>query len=217
VITPAATFTTRYQMMADSLAAMNLQGAILIGAVKVTSIPYLSPGVAYFAAKAAGGLPPTFNVDPNCAPTASGGVGDQMLVPFQYGFGVLLSQASAGTPVTLDCVNDVTVAGYSILTTAEVGSIVAAVTAYNATISAQATAKGWAYIDPNPVLDSLRTAGEIPLFPNPPPSPLSVTQPFGKWFSLDGVHPNAAAHKVIANHIIAAINAKYASTIPAVP
>ena len=63
----------------------------------------------------------------------------------------------------------------------------------------------------------MRTAGEIPLFPNPPPSPLSATQPFGKWFSLDGVHPNAAAHKVIANRIIAAINAKYGSTIPAVP
>ena len=50
----------------------------------------------------------------------------------------------------------------------------AAVTAYNATISAQATAKGWAYIDPNPVLDSLRTAGEIPLFPNPPPELLEL-------------------------------------------
>ena len=49
------------------------------------------------------------------------------------------------------------------------------------------------------------------------PSPLSVTQPFGKWFSLDGVHPTAAAHKVIANHIIAAINAKYGSTIPVAP
>jgi lysophospholipase L1-like esterase len=91
------------------------------------------------------------------------------------------------------------------------------VTAYNANISQQAQAKGWAYLDVNPLLDSLKAAGEIPLFPNAPPSPLSVSQPFGKWFSLDGVHPSAGAHKLIANRVIAAINAKYGSSISPVP
>jgi hypothetical protein len=216
-IMPSATFTTNYKTITDSISALNVQGAILLGVVKVTSIPYLSAGAVYFGAKLTGALPPTFNVSPNCAPTSSGGVGDQMLVPFQYGFGVLLAQASAGTPVTLDCVNQVTVNGLSILTQGEVASMLAAVTAYNATISAQAQAKGWAYLDISPVLDSLKSVGEIPLFPNAPPSPLAVTQPFGKWFSLDGVHASALGHKLIANRVIAAINAKYGSSIAPVP
>jgi lysophospholipase L1-like esterase len=216
-VTPSATFGNNYKSVADSIAAMNVEGAILLAVIKVTNIPYLSAGAAYFAVKQAGLLPPTFSVSANCAPTSAGGVGDQMLVPFQYGFGVLLAQASAGTPVTLDCVNQVTVNGLSILTTSEVATMVGAVTGYNATISQQAQAKGWAYLDLNPVLDSVRALGEIPLFPNAPPSPLALTQPFGKWFSLDGVHLSALAHKLVANRVIAAINAKYGSSIPAVP
>jgi hypothetical protein len=198
---------------------MNLKGAVLIGVVKVTNLPYFSPGAAYYAAKLANALPPTFTVSPNCAPSSSGpgAVGDLMLVPFAYGFGVLLAQASAGNPVTLDCANDVSTAGYSILTGAEIVTLLGAVTAYNAAISQVAQAKGWAFLDPNPTLDSLKNvAKEIPLFPNAA-GPLAVTQPFGKWFSLDGVHTSALGHKLIANKLIAAINAKYSSTIPAVP
>jgi lysophospholipase L1-like esterase len=215
--TPSNTFTTRYQNMADSIAAMQPQGAVLVSVVNVTNIPYLSPGAAYFAAKLAGGLPATFTVSPNCAPTANGGVGDQMLVPFGYGFGVLLAQATNGIPVTLDCVNDTPVGGYSILTTGEVITLASAVLGYNTAISGRAQAKGWAYVDLNPTLDSLKLVGEVPLFPNAPPNPLYLSQPFGKWFSLDGVHPSALAHKLIANKIIAGINAKYGSTIPVVP
>ncbi len=55
--------------------------------------------------------------------------------------------------------------------------------------------------------------GEIPLFPNAPPSPLSLTEPFGPWLSLDGVHPNAAAHVLIADHVIDAINTTYGTDI----
>jgi len=38
---------------------------------------------------------------------------------------------------------------------------------------------------------------------------------FGSYFSLDGVHPSAAAHRVIANLVIDAVNQTYGTTIPA--
>jgi phospholipase/lecithinase/hemolysin len=34
-------------------------------------------------------------------------------------------------------------------------------------------------------------------------------------FSLDGIHPTAAGHKAIADAFVAAINAKYGSTLTA--
>jgi phospholipase/lecithinase/hemolysin len=37
---------------------------------------------------------------------------------------------------------------------------------------------------------------------------------FGTYFSLDGVHPSATAHRVIADSLIAHVNAKYGTTIP---
>jgi phospholipase/lecithinase/hemolysin len=42
----------------------------------------------------------------------------------------------------------------------------------------------------------------------------SATAPFGTGMSLDGVHPAASVHLKIANDIIAAINAKYSTTLP---
>ena len=64
-------------------------------------------------------------------------------------------------------------------------------------------------MNPNTVLDSIRTAGEIPTFPNL----ASATATFGPWFSLDGVHPSAQAHRALANHLIDAINTKYGTTL----
>ncbi|MEP6745203.1 MAG: SGNH/GDSL hydrolase family protein, partial [Gemmatimonadota bacterium] len=96
-------------------------------------------------------------------------------------------------------------AEYAILRNAVVG--------YNAKIQAVAAANNWAYWNPNPVLDSLRVAGQIPLFPNI----ATANVGFGPWISLDGVHPSAAAHKLIANYMRQVINTRYTTTIPAIP
>jgi lysophospholipase L1-like esterase len=210
--TPAAVFAERYGDMVDSLETLAVQGALLIGVVNVSRIPALSPGAAWFLAAAQGALPPTFAVDPNCAPAAGGGVGDAVLVPFLYGFGELFARAASGASVTLDCVEDAPV-----LTGGEVTHLSGLVEAYNAVIAGEAAARGWAYLDPNPVLDSLHAAGEIPLFPAAPPNPDAETAPFGPWLSRDGVHPSARAHRLIAHHVIDAINRQYDTAIPAPP
>jgi lysophospholipase L1-like esterase len=41
----------------------------------------------------------------------------------------------------------------------------------------------------------------------------SATATFGPLISLDGVHPSAAAHILIANELIAVINSKYGTAL----
>lgn len=216
-ITPAATFADRYAAVLDSLERMapSPSGSgpegLLVGVTDVTLIPYLSPGAAYWQAEQSGALPPTFGVDDDCAPGAPGA---GALVPFGYGFGELLARAGAGQPVTLDCLADPPV-----LTPDEVREVRSAVQAYNAAIAGEAEARGWAYFDPNPLLAARRQAGEVPLFPHAPPDPRAMTEPFGPYFSRDGVHPSTAAHRLLADGMASAINDRYDTdvTIPEAP
>ena len=148
---------------------------------------------------------------PSCAPQALGGVGDTTLVPFRYGFG-LIAAAQAGATDTLDCLDDHNI------TPSELANLHATVAAYNAHIASEATARGYAYVDPNPLLAVLRAdTTQIAVFPHPPPDPRNVTAPFGLALSRDGVHPSAATHKLIANALIQAINGNYPVTLQPVP
>ena len=205
--TSVADFTTRYTDVMATLTGMGVQGGVLLGVFNVTSIPHFNPGQWYLGLAGAGALPPTYTVALSCAPTASGGVGDQVVIPYSYGFGVLADSATRGFAVTLDCANDA-----QTLTGAELVALGTAVAQYNGVIQAAATSAGWAYLDPNPILDSLRTAGEIPLFPDLTDP---TGDPFGIWFSLDGIHPNGDAHEAIAGALIAVINATYGTTVAA--
>ena len=88
--------------------------------------------------------------------------------------------------------------------------------AYNTFISSTANSNNWAYLDPNPALDSLRAIQtQVAPFPNFG-SPCSAS-PFGLAFSCDGFHPSGATHVLIARKIVQAINTKYGSAIPPVP
>jgi phospholipase/lecithinase/hemolysin len=93
------------------------------------------------------------------------------------------------------------------------------VQAYNTFISAQATAHGWAYLDPNPTLDSLRALPQpntvVRAFPRIG-QPCSAN-PFGTAFSCDGVHPSGATHRLIARKLRDAINAAYTTAILPIP
>jgi phospholipase/lecithinase/hemolysin len=46
---------------------------------------------------------------------------------------------------------------------------------------------------------------------------VAYSAPFGSFFSLDGVHPTAAAHRLIAQTLAPAINAAYRTVIPPIP
>lgn len=205
LITPVATFETEYQQVVSDVKATGAQ-AILIGVANATEVPYASFGEYYAGAALEGALPPAFVVGPNCAPSADGGKGDSVLVPFPFG-ATLVAEAQAGVPDTLHCTEPETVQP------AQFRKLVATVTAYNAFILATASGNDWAYLDPNPTLDSLRRyPSEVAPFPALG-APCSAS-PFGQAFSCDGFHPSAATHLLIARHLALAINAKYGSAIP---
>ena len=217
-ITPVATFQANYDAVLDSIADVNPQGAILIGVANVTAIPFFSAGATYWAIKnglvPGSAFPPLFTVSNNCAPIATlipGARGDSVLVGFPYG-AALIGAAAAGAPRNLDCADTVA----AIVVPKELVKLVGAVTAYNAHISARATAHDWAYYDPNPALDSLRTVPTA-VRPFPAIGAACNTNPFGTAFSCDGVHPSAATHRLIATKLRDAINAAYTTTIPPIP
>ena len=227
-ITAPATFATRYGNMLDQLEALGtIQGGVLIGIqpvfVDATSVsaPYFTPGAAWqqFELFFDGQTAPLnfFDVNPACA-TA--------LVPFPVGGGLLaLANARVDSvqngllnpidviPATLDCTDA------QAITAAELGNVLATQAAYNAAIEAEATARGWAYLDPAPVFTGLAmTPGAFRPFPAfDSADPQHETQPFGFALSIDGFHWSAILHEAVADAVIAAINAEYGTSVAALP
>lgn len=241
-ITPKATFEAEYDKGTDALiaGAPGING-VLIGVAKVSNIPLFFPAAAllpaaptnpaYVGFRAAGGYNATgtagqaapLTVDANCT-------GSTALVSFRMASSIAAYRANPAAPGAhpphVACgTNTVgypaTVGNIFILEAAEQSALASAVTAYNAFISAKADSLGFAYMDPNVLLDSVRTAGDIPVFPNLASATATFartaapacTSPTCSWISLDGVHPADRAHRSITNHIINAINAKYNTTL----
>ncbi|MFL5607229.1 MAG: SGNH/GDSL hydrolase family protein, partial [Gemmatimonadaceae bacterium] len=147
-------------------------------------------------------------VNPNC-------VGSTALVNVPQLLGVIRANAH---PATIACAKgsdptDPRVGDAYVLDAGELTTLQQTVSGYNTYIQSKATASGFAYYDPNVLLAAQRASGAIPAFPNF----LSTTATYGTLISLDGVHPSAAAHKLIANALIDAINAKYGTTLAPVP
>jgi hypothetical protein len=229
-VTAEPAFEASYNAATDALIAANanLEG-VLVGVVNVTAAPILFPAAAllpattanpaYVGFRAATGFNATgtpgqqqnLTVDANCT-------GSTALVSFRLASQIALFRsnpaASGAHPPHVACgTNTVglpaTVGEVFILTAAEQTALANAVAGYNTFISDKATTLGWAYMNPNVLLDSLRTAGQIPTFPNL----ASTTATFGAWVTLDGVHPSNQTHRALTNHLINAINAKYGTTM----
>ncbi len=218
LITPVATFQANYGAMLDSIADAGPQGVVLIGVANLVSVanrtglpqtqppangvPFFSYGSTYFVLDAAGQIPGPFTAAATCAPPR----GDSVLVPFPLG-GALI--AAGGT---LTCTEPQTIQP------AELAKLSTTVAAYNTYISAQATAHGWTYVDPNPALDSLRRIPtQVAFFPGFNAPCANNPPPFGLAFSCDGIHPSAATHRLLAQKLRLAINAAYATDLPPIP
>lgn len=210
-ITPVNVFTQRYQTMVDSIKlAPRLKGGVLIGVADVSNIPYLFSGALLNvpqvkgAIDAAVGGPVTVV---NCPANTNALIGIQIINLLR---GIRLQ---GGTP-TLSCakITGQTVVGdVFVIDEAERTALTTALAGYNAFIQQKATELNFAYVDPNPLLAAQRAGANpaVPAFPNL----ADPTNTFGLLFSLDGVHPRRPAHKLIANALIEAINAKYGTTL----
>ncbi len=211
-ITPAATFAANFEIIADSLAlAPSLEGGVAIGVVNVTAVPILFPAAALANPQFRGGFEQfaggPVTILQNCTASPS-------LISFQ-----IAGAIRNGThPRVVSCrkgdfAASPLVGELFILDAEEQATLSTLVTAYNTAISEKAAELGWAYFDPNPALGELRRTGAIPLAPNL----ADPVNPFGIYMSLDGTHPRRPAHVLVANGVIAAINATYPGVnLPAV-
>ena len=112
-----------------------------------------------------------------------------------------------GNPMQINGVS-VPLADNLVLTASEVMEAQAAISSYNATISAMASQYGWAHWDAHAVLNQVVTSGY-------PMDTFNLTADlvFGGLFSLDGVHPTARGNAMIAKLIMAEIDATYGSNL----
>jgi lysophospholipase L1-like esterase len=214
--TPVPTFIANYAKDINTLTtgAPNVKG-VLIGVVQVAVAPIMfQAGVLTNATVNAGanqvaGRPVSLD-SATCA-----GTGATALINFQYL--VAIKARPAGFPGTVYC-GKVLDGGTAdpgdngVLDPAEQVSVTNTINSYNAYIKAKADSIGFAYYDPNPTLLGILAAGKIPPFPV-----LTSAQPFGQYFTLDGFHPSAAAHILITNDLVKVINAKYATSLAALP
>ena len=212
IISSPATFQTNYDLMISQLlaGAPNVKG-VLIGVVQVGTLPSLSSGalIASSAAIQAGisqaaGKPVTAH--PNCTGSAS-------LINVQSLIGAIRANSPAAPPVISCDKASLTfpVGDLFVLDAQEQATLSGTISAYNSYIKGKADGLGWAYYDPNVLFAAKRANNEIPAFPNLASSSLT----FGNLISLDGIHPAAAAHLLIANELVGVINAKYGTSLPA--
>ena len=134
--------------------------------------------------------------------------GDSVLVPWIVGV-PKIAAAAAGASTTLDCSVD-----NEVVLPAEYKVLRDAVQGYNAYISAQAQQRGWAYVDIDELAAYKADPTKIASFPTLPTGPSQPNVLFGSYFSLDGVHPSAAFHRIFTDSIISAVNKTYGTTIP---
>ncbi|CAN5740840.1 SGNH/GDSL hydrolase family protein [soil metagenome] len=214
IISTQAQFQASYDMMIQQLTAgaPGIQG-VLIGVAQVANLPSLSSAalIASSPAIQAGinaATGKTVVIHPNCTGSAALINIPQLLGQIAKGAHPAIIACDKATPGLPFPVGDLFV-----LDAAEQATLSATITGYNTYIAQKAAAVGFAFYDPNILFVAKRANGEIPPFPNL----ASATLTFGNLISLDGVHPAAAAHQLIANELIGVINAKYGTSLSRVP
>jgi hypothetical protein len=174
----------------------------LFSVPNVTTIPFFTTFKPYTRSLTTGGVVPLVGLDP---------AHDLVLLTAK-------SFLAAGTGIPVGAYNYVNPAapgngnplpGAVVLTAAEQATIVAAVTAMNATVDALSLRPYIAKVDMGGLLSTIAADGYMI-------GSTKYTSAFvtGGIFSLDGVHPTDLAHAVLANTMIDAVNLKFGSTVP---
>lgn len=242
VLTPLAAFQASLSQVVDAIHAADPRDAVLIGVVDAIRVaPLIQPGAYFFALYSQN--PTAFGgkrVSANCAPRTPTGQPNPLaanLVSFQI--------VSAGDFPVISCDPDEYPEGdprrgLYLLDRSEQQVVGARVAAFNAAIEAAAEENGWIYIDPNllvlpyladgPPFDYDRKCQMLASATTPahfqqavvqscpvPPELGGAPNFFGSLISFDGVHPSSLAHRIVANAMIDAVNAKHDLAIPTLP
>jgi len=194
-------FSAVFDTIADSVKATGAK-AVFLGMPAIMSLPAFQAGDVMWqqrVALASYGI----NVASDCQGSANLVNTVALLPP------LVAAARSAGTNQPLSCADQPGAADY-VLTPSDAALISQTITAINAAIKAAADKRQIPYVD-TPLLSS-----EVP-YASPAFSAANVLggdAPFGLATSLDGIHPSALGHELIADHVAAALNSAYGWAIP---
>jgi hypothetical protein len=119
-------------------------------------------------------------------------------------YAAALAARAAGAPAPVMSCADVPGTVDYVLTPADMAALDAQITAMNAHIRAVAEERGWAFFDMAPLYG--RRDLKAPFSAT---TLLTSDAPYGPLISLDGVHPNAAGHAILAREAAKALNVTY--------
>ena len=207
-VVPTAAWEPLYLAVLDSVETTAKHG-LLVGLIDdAMSFPGFRRGAELWAARAT--LAP-FNVAvaPDCEGSAN-----VLFVPVRVPVAVAagVGRANAGqSPAVLSCANAPSASGVAdyVLAPAELDALNAQLAAMNAVIRREAGARGWAYFALGALYED---AANKPAFNAV--ALMTSAEPYGPYFSLDGVHPSTLGHQVLADAAARALNARYRLGIP---
>ena len=205
--TPFATFQAAYGKIIDSVRATTTK-AVLVGLpTDIAKFPTIRTG-AEIAAQRTAFAATNVTVNANC--DASPNlifVRGKVLTAVATG----AQRAGAGLgPYDLSC-DDVPNTQDFVLTPADIAFINTLLAQMNTEIAARAAANNFALFSLEALYGNAKDGVPFNL-----QAFLGTSTPYGPKISLDGVHPSAEGHRILANAAIAAINQRYGYGIPTI-
>jgi lysophospholipase L1-like esterase len=205
-----ATFAAEMHQIFDRIDAVQVKHVLVVG---LPTSPFEASAFRSGAEVAAnaGVLLVAFNVavQPDCA---GANAANQIFVTARIPLAIqagLAARAQGFPPVPLSCAGAGPTTQDFVLDAGEQTILNTVVAQMNATLQAEAQARGYAYMS----LDALYSAPGVRVPFNVVALMTSAT-PFGPFMSLDGLHPNAAGQTLIAQAAAQALNARYDLGIP---
>jgi len=210
---PMSTFKPLCSLLLGAV-SLSAKEVVLVGLVHDASkFPSFRTGLELWNARASF-LPFNVVIGADCGTTnATNEMFVPVRVPTAVAHGVGQAQAGAG-PYTLTCDNAPSSTGIEdyVLTAEEMGMVNAQLAEMNAFIKHHANRHGWAYFE---IEDLYGRADLKPPF-NATALMLDPATPYGPYISLDGIHPNAAGHHILAEAAAAAFSARYGTVLSSV-
>lgn len=206
VVVPMSTFKPLYALVLGAV-SLSAREVVLVGLVHDASrFPSFRTGKELWDARTSF-LPFNVLVGEDCGTTnATNELFVPVRVPTAVAHGVGQAQAGAG-PYTLTCDNAPSSTGIEdyVLTAEEMGLVNTQLAQMNAFIKEQASRHGWAYFE----LEDLYGRPDFKPPFNATALMLDPATPYGPYISLDGIHPNAVGHHILAQAAAAALTARY--------
>ena len=197
---PFAVWAGQYNAVLDQVGTVTRQGLLVGLGREISKLSSLRRGTELWADRAA--FLSAFNVDvsANCE-TSANLIVVPAVVPAAVANGLGRRAAGAG-PFTLSCAEGPFNVQDRVLTPTEAAAVDAQLVQMSDHIQGQAAARGYAFIELEVLYGLPKPTFSVVAF-------MTGGAPYGPNISLDGLHPSAAGHTILANAAARAIEDRY--------